>query len=129
MLIDVLVNGQVQKVEARSVPFSVVSENWNEYQTEDGRTVRAKLVLTRVLLPVDGLRNPDGTPVANMNFQPVFVVEEKTSSEKVAEEVCEKFGHEIALLESGAPGEPGALFKVICTVCGMTLEQIRGEKP
>jgi hypothetical protein len=75
MLIDVLINGQVQKVEAKSVPFSVVSENWNEYQTEDGRTVRAKLVLTRVLLPVDGLKNPDGTLVANMNFQPVFVVE------------------------------------------------------
>lgn len=77
MLIDVMVNGQVQKVEAKSVPFSVVSENWNEYQTEDGRIVRAKLILTRVLMPVDALRNPDGTLVANMNFQPVFVVEEK----------------------------------------------------
>ena len=75
--IDVVVNGQVQKVEAKSVPFAVVSENWNEYQTEDGRTVRAKLVLTRLLMPVDGLRNPDGTLVANINFQPVFVVEEK----------------------------------------------------
>ncbi len=77
MLIDVIVNGQVQKIEVKSVPFAVVSENWNEYQTEDGRVVRAKLVLTRVLMPVDALRNPDGTLVANMIFQPVFVVEEK----------------------------------------------------
>lgn len=77
MLIDVLVNGQVQKVEAKSVPFAVVNENWNEYQTEDGRIVRAKLVLTRVLIPVEPLRNPDDTFVANINFQPVFVVEEK----------------------------------------------------
>jgi hypothetical protein len=77
MLIDVLVNGQPQKVEAKSVPFAVVNENWNEYQTEDGRTVRAKLILTRVLMPVEPLKNPDGTFVANMNFQPVFVVEEK----------------------------------------------------
>lgn len=78
MLIDVLVDNKVQKVEAKSVPFSVVSENWNEYQTEDGRTVRAKLILTRVLMPVEPLRNPDGTFIANMNFQPVFVVEEKS---------------------------------------------------
>jgi hypothetical protein len=77
MLIDVIVNGQVQKVDAKSVPFAVVSENWNEYQTEDGRTIRAKLVLTRILMPVESLRNPDGSLVANMNFQPVFVVEEK----------------------------------------------------
>lgn len=77
MLIDVVVNGQVQKVEAKSVPFAVVSENWNEYQTEDGRTMRAKLVLTRVLMPVEPVHNPDGTLVANINFQPVFVVEEK----------------------------------------------------
>ncbi len=77
MLIDVLVNGQLQKVEAKSVPFAVVSENWNEYQTEDGRTIRAKLVLTRVLMPLESLRNPDGSLVAHTNFQPIFVVEEK----------------------------------------------------
>jgi hypothetical protein len=77
MLIDVIVNGQAQKVEAKSVPFAVVSENWNEYQTEDGRIVRAKMVLTRVLMPVEPLRNPDGTFISSMNFQPVFVAEEQ----------------------------------------------------
>lgn len=77
MLIDVIVNGELKKVEAKSVPFAVVSENWNEYQTEDGKIIRAKLVLTGAILPLKEEKNPDGTLVAKLNFQPVFVVEEK----------------------------------------------------
>lgn len=53
MQVEFTIAGVPQKLEAKSVPFAVVSENWNEYQTEDGRTVRVKLVLTRVVVPVD----------------------------------------------------------------------------
>jgi len=77
MQIEVLLNGQIQKVEAKSVPFSVVSENWNEYQTEDGRVLRTKLVLTRILMPVQPMRNADGTFLAQINFQTATVVEGK----------------------------------------------------
>lgn len=77
MQVEFTVGGTQQKLEARSVPFYVISENWNEYQTEDGRIVRTKLVLTRVVVPVQPTSNPDGTPVALVQWQPVVIVEEK----------------------------------------------------
>lgn len=77
MQVEFAIGGVTQKLEAKSVPFSVISENWNEYQTEDGRIVRTKMVLTRVVLPIEPKLNPDGTPVALVQWQPVMIVEEK----------------------------------------------------
>jgi len=73
-------SGEKQKVEAKDAQFSVVSENWNEYQLEDGRTLRIKLVLTRVLVPIDAsVKNPDGTDVVMSQWQaiPICVGEVK----------------------------------------------------
>jgi hypothetical protein len=77
MQVEFQIGGVPQKLEAKTIPFSVVSENWNEYQTEDGRTVRLKLVLTRIVTPLEKVMNADGTPVALVQWQPVIVIEEK----------------------------------------------------
>lgn len=77
MQVEFQIGGVAQKLEAKSVPFSVISENWNEYQSEDGRTIRTKMVLTRLVVPIEPKMNPDGTPVALVQWQPVMIVEEK----------------------------------------------------
>ena len=57
-------NGEKQKVEGKGVRFSVVGENWNEYELEDGRVLRIKSVLTQVMVPADtSIVNQDGTAI------------------------------------------------------------------
>jgi hypothetical protein len=36
--------------------FDIISENWNEYELEDGTNLRSRLVLTRVMRPKQGYK-------------------------------------------------------------------------
>jgi protein-arginine kinase activator protein McsA len=46
-------------------------------------------------------------------------METKSSMKKVAEEICEKHGHSLAHIDPAKD--------VLCSKCGMTLQEIRGE--
>lgn len=52
-------------------------------------------------------------------------ITEKTSSQKIAGEICQLHGHRISVLVTTNDGSEGM---VVCTACGMTLEEIRGAK-
>lgn len=77
MQIEVITAQGPTKVEAQQVGFSVVSENWNEYRLEDGRTLRTKVVLTRVMKPKDAtILDPQGQPIISVQWQAVIVADE-----------------------------------------------------
>jgi protein-arginine kinase activator protein McsA len=46
-------------------------------------------------------------------------METQSSMKKVAEQLCEKHGHSLARIEPATD--------VLCSKCGMTLDEIRGE--
>jgi hypothetical protein len=48
-------------IEAEDMEFQTGREDWNEYQVEDGFTVRIKLVVSSILKT--GERDPQGNPV------------------------------------------------------------------
>ncbi len=48
-------------IEAEDMEFTTGREDWNEYQVEDGHTVRIKLVVSSILRTAD--RDPQGNPV------------------------------------------------------------------
>ncbi len=48
-------------IEAEDMEFKTGCEEWNEYQVEDGFTVRIKLVVSSILKT--GERDPQGNPV------------------------------------------------------------------
>jgi hypothetical protein len=48
-------------IEAEDMEFKTGREEWNEYQVEDGFTVRIKLVVSSILKT--GERDPQGNPV------------------------------------------------------------------
>lgn len=51
------------------VPITSAVENFNEYELEDGTSLRAKGVVTSILR-VDGQRLPDGRPVYIVSMTP-----------------------------------------------------------
>lgn len=67
----VLVNGQW--VPATVVPVKSTQEGWNQYLLEDGSVVKVKLVVTEVAR-VDGVYEPDGTPVYTTKWNVVAAV-------------------------------------------------------
>lgn len=48
-------------IEAEDMEFQSGREDWNEYQVEDGYSVRIKLVVSSILKTQD--RDPQGNPV------------------------------------------------------------------
>lgn len=50
-----------RSIEAEDMEFRSTREDWNEYQVEDGFTVRVKLVVSSILKT--GERDPQGNPV------------------------------------------------------------------
>ena len=50
-----------RSIEAEDMEFTTGREDWNEYQVEDGFTVRIKLVVSSILKTGD--RDPQGNPV------------------------------------------------------------------
>ena len=50
-----------RSIEAEDMEFKTSREDWNEYQVEDGFTVRIKLVVSSILKTQE--RDPQGNPV------------------------------------------------------------------
>ena len=50
-----------RSIEAEDMEFKPAREDWNEYQVEDGYSVRIKLVVSSILKTGD--RDPQGNPV------------------------------------------------------------------
>ena len=50
-----------RSIEAEDMEFQTGKEDWNEYQVEDGFTVRIKLVVSSILKTQE--RDPQGNPV------------------------------------------------------------------
>lgn len=50
-----------RSIEAEDMEFQQAREDWNEYQVEDGYTVRIKLVVSSILKTQE--RDPQGNPV------------------------------------------------------------------
>ena len=69
--VKVQVNGK--EVEGKQIDFATVGEPWCEYELENGKRARLKVVLTRVVETDE--RNADGTRLYSFNCQPVFVVD------------------------------------------------------
>ena len=53
---------QGRQIDAKSIDFLTRKEDFSEYQLIDGRVLRIKLVVTRILL-VEGEKDPEGNPV------------------------------------------------------------------
>ena len=56
------VKWQGQDVDALEVRFRSVREDWNEYDLEDGSTLRMKAVVTDIVR-VEGQYDPENNPV------------------------------------------------------------------
>lgn len=54
---------QGNPVEGVEMEFKTINEEWNEYQTGDGSTIRIKLVMTNIVRLPDQCRDPDGNPI------------------------------------------------------------------
>jgi hypothetical protein len=81
MKIEVATKGGIQQVDAKQIGFSVVSENWNEYQLEDGSTIRVKTVLTRVVTPIDSsVLAPDGSKLVSIQSQTLVIRDEAANA-------------------------------------------------
>lgn len=53
---------QGKEVEATEVEVLLNKEQWNEYQLSDGKVLLLKTVLVGIQR-IEGLTNPDGTPI------------------------------------------------------------------
>ncbi|HXY75203.1 MAG TPA: hypothetical protein VEH58_07740 [Dehalococcoidales bacterium] len=53
---------QGRQVEGKPVDFLTRKEDFNEYQLADGKILRTKLVVTRII-KLEGEVSPDGSPV------------------------------------------------------------------
>ncbi|HUG14256.1 MAG TPA: hypothetical protein VMM78_04485 [Thermomicrobiales bacterium] len=67
-----------QDVDAVEVSFSIVREDWNEYELADGGHVRLKTTTQRILRVLDDAGKPARTP----DGEPFIVVQ--TSNQVVA---------------------------------------------
>lgn len=53
---------QGREVDALSIPFKSIKEDWNEYDLEDGTTLKMKAVVSDIVR-VDGQFDPEGNPL------------------------------------------------------------------
>lgn len=67
------INGK--EVEAKEVEVLSSVENWSEYKLSDGYTLKAKVVVTKVIVMGD-MNNIDGTPQYQVMHQIVIGVKE-----------------------------------------------------
>ncbi len=67
----IFLNGQW--VPATVVPVTSTQEGWSQYLLEDGSVVKLKLVVSEIS-KVDGMYEPDGTPVYNAKWSLVLAV-------------------------------------------------------
>jgi len=56
------VSYQGRQVEGHPVDFLTRKEEFNEYQLEDGKVIRIKMVVTRIIR-LEGEKDPEGNPV------------------------------------------------------------------
>jgi hypothetical protein len=61
---------QGKQVEGKPVDFLARKEDFNEYQLADGKILRIKMVVTRIIR-LEGETAPDGTPVYLIQSQNV----------------------------------------------------------
>lgn len=67
------INWGGREVEALSVRFRSVREEWNEYDLEDGTTIKMKAVVSDIVR-VDGHYDQEGNPVYLVKSSNVVVV-------------------------------------------------------
>lgn len=60
--------------EVENVNFKPVKEEWNEYELEDGTTLRMRLVVGKVLRS-ENRRTPAGEPIYNVRHQNVIMTD------------------------------------------------------
>lgn len=65
------VNFQGKMVNAIPMDFFTRKEDFNEYQMSDGKTIRVKFVVTRIM-KLEGQKNPDGSDVYQVQHSAVF---------------------------------------------------------
>jgi hypothetical protein len=65
----ITVNGQ--EVDAVEVSFSIIHEDWNEYELADGGRVRAKLGVQRIMRVLD----ESGKPAMTNEGDPFVVIQ------------------------------------------------------
>jgi hypothetical protein len=53
---------QGREVEGKPIDFLTRQEDFNEYQLTDGKILKIKMVVTRII-KLEGEKAPDGTPV------------------------------------------------------------------
>lgn len=58
-----------RKVQAIEVGIKQANEHWNEYELEDGNTIKIKLVLVKVIKVVDIKNELTGEPIYITNTQ------------------------------------------------------------
>ncbi len=76
---------QGRKVQGQSVDFTAKSENWQQYELEDGSQVKMKVVLLDVIRLVDEY-NKNGDPVYQFSAQQIIgmtIPDELKKKEKV----------------------------------------------
>jgi len=56
------VSWQGREVDTLSIPFKSIKEDWNEYDLEDGTTLKMKAVVSDIVR-VDGQFDPEGNPL------------------------------------------------------------------
>jgi len=56
------VNWQGQEVDAVEVRYKSIREDWNEYDLDDGSTVRIKLLVSEIVRLADGF-DQEGNPI------------------------------------------------------------------
>lgn len=61
---------QGRQVEGESVDFFTRKEDFNEYQLTDGKTLRIKMVVTRIIR-LEEEKAPDGSPIYLIQSQNV----------------------------------------------------------
>jgi hypothetical protein len=79
MTIKVPFQGSI--VDGEEVSFKTIREEWNEYETEDGSTIRVKLVMANIVRLKDRL-DATGTPIYALKSTNVVAVSPPDKSKK-----------------------------------------------
>jgi hypothetical protein len=66
-----------RKVQATEVGVRKATEHWNEYELEDGNTVKIKTVLVKMLKVVDVKNELTGEPIYFSNTQNLMTLSAK----------------------------------------------------
>jgi hypothetical protein len=62
-----------REVDALSIRFKTIKEDWNEYDLEDGTTIKMKAVVSEIFR-IDGEYDPEGNPVYSIKSSNIPVV-------------------------------------------------------